>query len=215
MRLSLSSVLPLFIALSIACDGNHTAHEAHDDKAHHDKHADHAQHAKATHSPASPAEGKPVKGTVEGAKATHLMQSRVRAMPPGSPATGAFFILHNTSEHDAAVIGGSSPAAKTVELHTHVQEDGQFKMRQIDRIDVPAGQQVTLEPGGLHVMLIGPTKDLKVGDTVSLTLDFEGGHSQAFDLPVQEISASGHGSHGGHHHGAKKDEAGANPHAGH
>ena len=157
-----------------------------------------------------------ITGTLDGAKATHLMDARVRAMPPGSPTSGAFFVLHNTSAHDAVVVGGSSPAAEAVELHTHIEEDGQFKMRQVDRIDVPAGQQVTLAPGGLHVMLIGLTAPLAAGDTVSLSLDFEGGHTQAFELPVKSISADGHG--GGHgHHGAHggHEKAGADPHAGH
>jgi copper(I)-binding protein len=193
-------VLLAFLALG-ACGGTPPSeapaapdHADHADHSAHKGPADHGAHA----APEKPATAEAVKGTVEGAKATHLMGARVRAMPPGSKATGAFFILHNTSEHDAAVIGGSSPAAKTVELHTHVEENGVFQMRQIDRIDVPAGQQVTLQPGGLHVMLIDPTGPLHVGDTVSLTLEFEGGHSQAFDIPVQEIGAGDHGGHGDH-----------------
>lgn len=167
-----------------------------------------AQHDHAPGDAASVPSGKPVVGTLDGAKATHLMEAHVRAMPPGSTTTAAFFILHNPSAHDAAVVGGTSPAAASVELHAHVQEGDTFKMRQIDRIDVPAGEQVRLEPGGLHVMLIGLKAPLAVGDTLSLTLEFEGGHTQAFDIPVKEIGASAHDAHGGHgDHKAHGDHA--------
>ena len=170
------------------------AESAHGHGAHHD------------HAPgdaASTPPNAPVVGTLDGAKATHLMEAHVRAMPPGSTTTAAFFILHNPSTHDAAVVGGQSPAVASVELHAHVQEGDTFKMRQIDRIDVPAGEQVRLEPGGLHVMLIGLKAPLAVGDTLSLTLEFEGGHTQAFDIPVREIAENthahdAHSAHGDH-----------------
>lgn len=169
------------------------------------EHSTHRDHA--TSNAASAPSGAPVVGTLDGAKATHLMEAHVRAMPPGSTTTAAFFILHNPSTHDAAVVGGQSPAAASVELHAHVQEGDTFQMRQIDRIDVPAGEQVRLEPGGLHVMLIGLKAPLAVGDTLSLTLEFEGGHTQTFDIPVQEIGASAHAHDAHSDHGKQGEHA--------
>lgn len=235
---SLLVAVPLSVSLLVAsaCGGSAPPDAASADHAHH---ADPAgappQKAHDAHTPdAAPAAAAPLVGTTAGAEATHVMEGRVRAMPPGSPASGAFFILHNPSEHPAVVVGGRTDAAASVELHTHIEEDGQFKMRQIDRIEVPAGAQVTLEPGGLHVMLIGLSQPLAEGDTVRLTLDFEGGHSQEFALPVQAIAAGsgghkghggGHKGHGGGHgggdggghgaHGSSKGTDGADPHAGH
>lgn len=217
------------VLLLVACD-DHAAHEGHEGHEGHDKHAStdhgkadpHAGHAKtdahAGHAKADPHAGhsKPAaagtantQGTAEAAKALHIMDARVRAMPPGSPNTGAFLSFHNPTEQHAALLSASSPAAKTVELHTHVQEDGQFKMRQIDRIDVAPDQMVKLAPGGLHIMLIGLTGDLTEGDEVALTLSFEGGHTTELKVPVKKIDASagGHGDHAGH--------AGQGDHAGH
>jgi copper(I)-binding protein len=48
-----------------------------------------------------------------------------------------------------------------------------MKMRQIERIDLPAGQRVELKPGGLHVMFIGLKQPLAVGAKVPVTLKFE------------------------------------------
>lgn len=48
-----------------------------------------------------------------------------------------------------------------------------MRMEPIARLEIPAGGTVQLAPGGYHIMLIGLTKDLNVGDTVQVTLKFE------------------------------------------
>ena len=75
-----------------------------------------------------------------------------------------------------------------------------MKMRQVDGLDLPAGQAVTLKPGGYHIMLTGLTRPLKEGETVSLTLSFAKAGSREVTAPVEKIGAMGpdaHGAHGG------------------
>ncbi len=50
---------------------------------------------------------------------------------------------------------------------------GMMTMREVDRIEVPAGETVVFEPGGYHVMLLDLAEPLEVGDTVEVTLTFE------------------------------------------
>jgi copper(I)-binding protein len=50
---------------------------------------------------------------------------------------------------------------------------GMLGMQKIDRLEIPAGGSVELKPGSYHLMLIGPTQELTVGDTIEMTLDFE------------------------------------------
>ena len=95
----------------------------------------------------------------------------VRAVPPGQPNSAAFMGLVNGTGAPRALVGGRSDVAEVVELHTHTMEDGMMKMRRVERIDLPAGETVTLDPGGLHVMLIGLKRGLKPGDQIDLTLD--------------------------------------------
>ena len=61
-----------------------------------------------------------------------------------------------------------------------------MRMRRIEKIEVPAGETVTLKPGGLHVMLIGLKQTLEPGDAVDLTLVFEDEAKKRFS---QEITA--------------------------
>ncbi|OGT90270.1 MAG: hypothetical protein A2286_11905 [Gammaproteobacteria bacterium RIFOXYA12_FULL_61_12] len=111
----------------------------------------------------------------------------VRAVPPGMANSAAFMQLMNNDKNGHALVAAESPAAKAVELHTHVHEGGMMMMRKIDKIDLPAGQPVALQPGGLHVMLLGLVKDLKPGDQVELTLIYEDGSKSKLSAPVKMI----------------------------
>ena len=150
--------------------------------------------------PAPSEAARPV-GTAAAAEAVAISKARVRLMPPGSPVTGAFFSMTSGAKEPAVLVSAASPVAETVELHTHVQEDGQFKMRQVDHIAVLPGETTELKPGGLHVMLIGLKADLTEGETVPLTLTFAGGHTRELAVPVQAVQPAAHGKGGGHHGG--------------
>lgn len=58
---------------------------------------------------------------------------------------------------------------------------GMTGMQPVDRIEIPAGGTVRLEPGGYHLMLMDLTEMPAVGSTVELTLTFE----TAGDVVVQ------------------------------
>lgn len=64
---------------------------------------------------------------------------------------------------------------------------GMKMMRQIDGLDIPAGSQVTLEPGGYHVMVLGLKQALAVGDTVKVTLHFESTGEVEVTAEVREM----------------------------
>jgi copper(I)-binding protein len=53
-------------------------------------------------------------------------------------------------------------------------------------LEVPAKGEVLLKPGGYHVMLIGMTRDLQVGDTFSLDLQFEKSGTITVEPEVRE-----------------------------
>jgi copper(I)-binding protein len=111
----------------------------------------------------------------------------VRGVPPGQPNSAAFVQIVNKDSADHALVGGSSPASEVVELHTHTMEDGMMRMRQVDKIDLPAGETVSLKPGGLHVMLIGLKQKLVPGEQVDITLTFEDGSEVTLKAPVRKL----------------------------
>jgi copper(I)-binding protein len=88
--------------------------------------------------------------------------------------TGAVFMrLVNQGGEADRLIGGTTDVAQTVEIHETVIEDEVMKMQMLaDGLEVPARGEVLLKPGSYHVMLIGMQRDLNVGDTFTLDLQF-------------------------------------------
>lgn len=111
-----------------------------------------------------------------------------RAVPPGQPNSAVFMTLTNHGKVDRALVGAESDAAATVELHTHVAEQGMMVMRRIERIALPTGKPVALKPGGLHVMLIGLRRTLEPGAEVALTLVYDDGSKASVVAPVRQIA---------------------------
>lgn len=109
----------------------------------------------------------------------------VRLMPPGARATGAFMLLKNGGDKDVKLVKAESAAAKTVELHTHLNEGGVMKMRQVQAIEIKAKGETALKPGGYHVMMIDPAA-LKEGEKVTLTLGFDDGSSKKVEAEVRK-----------------------------
>lgn len=108
----------------------------------------------------------------------------VRLAPPGVQATGAFMVIKNTGSIDRKLVNAESTAAKMVQLHNHINEDGVMKMREVKSIDIKANSQAELKPGGYHVMMIDMTKELKEGDVVPITLGFDDGSKVQVEAPV-------------------------------
>jgi periplasmic copper chaperone A len=65
---------------------------------------------------------------------------------------------------------------------------GMMEMRPVDRIEVPAGETVALEPGGYHVMLKELVAPLEDGATVEVTLVFEESDEQLVTADVGDAA---------------------------
>lgn len=114
----------------------------------------------------------------------------VRQAPPGAMATGAFMTIRNSGKQEVRIVSASNPASAVTELHTHLNEGGVMKMRQVKDILVPAGGEAVLKPGGLHVMLIDMKGPLSAGDTVPITLKLEDGSSKEIGAIVRNPASS-------------------------
>ncbi len=111
----------------------------------------------------------------------------------GANSNGAgFMTLKNNGAAGDRLISAASPAARVVELHTHIREGDVMRMRPVADILIPPGQTVHLRPGGLHIMLIGLTEPLRQGTTVPLTLRFERAGEVQVTLGVESAGARGH-----------------------
>lgn len=126
------------------------------------------------------------------AAAVEVVDPYVRAVPTGHPNSAAFMTLKNSSGQDRALVDAKSSISKVVELHTHRKEGGMMRMRRVEKIDIKAGAETVLKPGGLHVMFIGLNQQLKPGDTVELELIFDDSSQVKLTVPVKNVTAMMH-----------------------
>jgi copper(I)-binding protein len=113
-----------------------------------------------------------------------------RAMRAGGTGAG-FMTIRNAGSAADRLVAARAAIARAVELHTHIREGDVMRMRPVPAIEVPAGQTVTLQPGGLHLMLIGLNAPLEQGSTVPVTLVFERAGEIAIELKVESAGARG------------------------
>jgi periplasmic copper chaperone A len=111
-----------------------------------------------------------------------------RAAGQGQNGAG-YLTLRNTGSTPDRLLAAESPAARVVELHTHIRDGEVMRMRPVNAIALPPGQAVRLEPGGLHLMLIGLTRPLLRGESVPVTLRFERAGSIELRLSVEAAGA--------------------------
>ncbi len=108
-------------------------------------------------------------------------------------ANGAAYMnLRNAGPEPDQLLAAATPAARTVELHTHIRDGEVMRMRPVRDIALPAGQTVRLRPGGLHVMLIGLAEPLRAGTEMPLTLRFARAGEVTVQLEIQAAGSRGH-----------------------
>lgn len=122
-----------------------------------------------------------------------------RASLGKAPNSAAYMMLMNHGDAADKLTGATTPMAEKAELHHHIMEGDIAKMRQIDEILVQPGDAVTLEPGGLHVMLMGLKGELDEGSTLPITLIFENAGEITLDVPVHGLTKGKKGD-GDHRH---------------
>lgn len=95
-----------------------------------------------------------------------------RATAAGQPTGGGYMSFVNAGPADK-LVAISADVSTSVEMHTMTMEGDVMRMRQVDAIELAAGQTVELKPGGYHVMFVGLKAPLKAGDKFPAKLKFE------------------------------------------
>ena len=116
---------------------------------------------------------------------------------PGGVNVSAGYLTIVKGAGDAdRLVSASSPRAGRVELHEMAMAGDVMQMRPAGALDIAAGAQVELAPGGLHLMFYEIATPFAEGETIPVTLTFERAGAVDVALPVQRPAAgAGHGGH--------------------
>jgi hypothetical protein len=114
-----------------------------------------------------------------------ISQPWARASAGRGDTGAAFMVIANTGSEDDRLVSAATSVAKKTEIHQTKMEDGVMKMRAMEGgLAIPAGEEVTLKPMGLHVMMMGVTDKLVEGRTLMLKLTFEKAGSIEVAVPI-------------------------------
>ena len=115
-----------------------------------------------------------------------IIQAYAFDTTPGMANAAAYVTLENTGPSEAKLTGISTNVAGFAQVHAH-EQDGD--LRRMVALDLPIilqpGEILTLDPGGIHIMLLDLKEPLVVGDQIDLTLHFEGRHVRDLDMSIE------------------------------
>jgi copper(I)-binding protein len=129
-------------------------------------------------------------GAQDGPPAVQVKDAWVRWLPGNLPA-GGYVTLVNSGDQPASLVKAASPDYADVSLHRSVSVGGASRMTPVDHIGVAPHSSLEFATQGYHLMLAHPTRTLKPGDHVTLTLTFADGAvlRVAFDVRAPDAGA--------------------------
>lgn len=115
-----------------------------------------------------------------------------RATLPNAPVGGGYVTITNTGDEPDRLVSAQSAFSPDVQIHEMAVVNDVMEMRQLpEGLEIPAGETVTLAPGGLHMMFMNISQPFVQGESVPVTLVFERAGAVEIELAVQAFGASG------------------------
>jgi periplasmic copper chaperone A len=133
----------------------------------------------------------------------HVENAYARVAMASAETAAVFMELVNHSTEGDRLLAVQADVAARAELHTHAMSaEGMMQMLPVDEgFAVDGSGTRALARGGDHVMLMGLTQPLAVGDRFTLTLTFERSGKVVVVVPVRNddpvagiVDHSGHGA---------------------
>lgn len=125
----------------------------------------------------------------------YLDHAYIKTAVPGRTLTAAYATIINHDPEPLCFVRFAAPFAQAIELHvtepTGAPDSGRVRMRRIPRLCLEPGQQAQLEPGGMHLMVMGLANDLATGpdsEPVAITLVTDNGRAFAGRFRVEPFN---------------------------
>ncbi|SFN36897.1 copper chaperone PCu(A)C [Dokdonella immobilis] len=119
--------------------------------------------------------------------------------PPGVDMLAGYLTLKNSGDAPVSILAAQSDRFLTVTVHQTVIENGVSRMRELNHLEIAPGEEVKFAPGGLHLMLMQPRREVVPGDRIEITFLLSDGQRVPAMFDVQAVDASGGEGHQHHH----------------
>lgn len=109
-----------------------------------------------------------------------------RSTPAVADTAAIYLTIANGSSSDQELVGAGSDRCTSVEIHETTMDGDVMAMARLDTLEIPVGDTVRLEPGGLHLMCIGILEPLVEGDTFAVDLESRAGEALSVEVVVED-----------------------------
>jgi len=113
-----------------------------------------------------------------------IMNAWVREAHAAAKVNAGYMTLVNAGDEEVTLVKVESEAYENIEVHEMARVDGLMEMREVKDMVIPAMGKIQFEPGGRHLMLMGPREHLTTGQKVDMTLTFKSGKQQTVSVKV-------------------------------
>lgn len=134
-----------------------------------------------------------------------------RETPDGARVAAGYVVLKNAGNQPDRLLAASGEIAGRTEIHEMAVNDaGVMTMRPVAGLEIPAGGQLELKPGGYHIMFLDLQSAPKQGQPFAGSLTFEHAGTVEVEFAVEAMGGGAtHGHEHGHGHTQPTDDAGA------
>lgn len=129
------------------------------------------------------------------ANALAIEDAWAAATPASVDVSAGYLTFANTTTADDRLLRATSPRAGRVEVHEMTMDGSVMRMRPIEMLTIPAGEQVILAPGAAHLMFYGVTQPFAEGEEIPVRFTFETAGEIDVVLPVRRSAPARHASH--------------------
>ncbi len=110
----------------------------------------------------------------------------IREAPPNTQMLAAYMEIINNSKHTIQLESAASADFEMVMIHRTETHEGMSHMAKQSGLQIKSGENVILEPGGYHLMLMNPKRNLQAGDKIKLQLQFDNREAIAVTAVVRK-----------------------------
>jgi copper(I)-binding protein len=103
--------------------------------------------------------------------------------------SAAYVTIRNTGDKADRLVSIETPVSARPEVHEMEEEGGVMKMRPAGPLEIPPGEEVRLEPGGIHIMLMQLRQPLKEGESIPITFTFRQAGDITMIAPIASLTA--------------------------
>lgn len=111
----------------------------------------------------------------------------IPAAPPNVEAFAGYLVISNDTDEAISIDAGESERFREVSFHRTIHDGEIARMVPVPVLSVPAGDALSLQPGGHHLMLVGPNQPLRPGDVVPIVLTLSDGRRLAVEFTVRTV----------------------------